>query len=70
MINSKTRRSAEQRRSSHYNWGSAKLQTATMGIDRQKSQEQYQMAVKSTLKEVASEAQEVGSKVNKWLTKT
>ena len=43
---------------------------ATMGIDHQKSQEQYQMAVKSTLKEIASEAQEVGSQVNKWLTKT
>ena len=41
-----------------------------MGIDHQKSQEQYQMAVKSTLKEIASEAQEVGSQVNKWLTKT
>ena len=41
-----------------------------MGIDHQKSQEQYQMAVKSRLKEIASEAQEVGSKVNKWLTKT
>ena len=37
---------------------------ATMGIDHQKSQEQYQMAVKSTLKEIASEAQEVGSQVN------
>lgn len=43
---------------------------ATKGIDSKKSQEQYQMAVKSTLKEIASEAQEVGSKVNKWLTKT
>lgn len=28
------------------------------------------MAVKSTLKEIAAEAQEVGSQVNKWLTKT
>ena len=68
--NSMTRRSAEQRRSRHYNWGSAKLKRATKGIDRQKSQEQYQKAVKSRLKEIASEAQEVGSQVNKWLTKT
>ena len=37
---------------------------ATKGIDSKKSQEQYQMAVKSTLKEIASEAQEVGSQVN------
>ena len=47
-----------------------KLKRATKGIDHQKSQDQYQKAVKSTLKEIASEAQEVGSKVNKWLTKT
>ena len=47
-----------------------KLKRATKGIDPKKSQEQYQMAVKSTLKEIASEAQEVGSQVNKWLTKT
>ena len=36
----------------------------------QKIQDQYQMAVKSTLKEVTSGAQEVGSQVNNLLTKT
>ena len=35
-----------------------------------KIQDQYQMAVKSTLKEVTSGAQEVGSQVNNLLTKT
>lgn len=54
----------------YYEYVYNKLKRATKGIDPKKSQEQYQMAVKSTLKEVASEAQEVGSQVNKWLTKT